>query len=570
MQGQVARILASPHFARSATLNRLLRFVVDLALDGKEQELKEYRLGVDVFDRGADFDPRIDPIVRMQAAKLRARLAEYYAAEGRDDALVIAIPKGGYVPSFSGRQAGAARSRDVSSIAVLPFVSMSGEPDNEYFSDGLTEELINVLTYVPGLRVVARTSVFCFKNSAKDVREIGSMLNVRTVLEGSVRKSGNQLRITAQLIDVSTGYHLLSRTFPREMKDVFALQEELAGAVVTEIMPQMQVESRPLVRTHTGDMEVYNLYLRGMSAATRDFHSPKESVDIFREALNKDPSYAPAWAGMAYAYSLMAWFLLAPASVVMPLAKSAALRAIELDDKLGLGHAVLGMVLCVFDWDWTAGEQAFQKAIEVQPSLAMAHQAYSISCLMPQGRFPEAVLATERALELNPFDAVLAGSAIFTYGSVGDFGAAERQYEIAKHAYSNHATVEAAFGVAHQKQGRMEDALPVFRKACDLAGRPPIGVSSVGQALALLGDTDGANEHLRELTDTPRYYFAAAMLNAGLGNKTEAIRWLEKSRENREIHITMASYDPRFRSLHDEPEFWQLLGQIGLASAVTA
>jgi len=252
ISAQTELVLSSSHFSRSVLLTRFLRFVVQLSLEGKSHELKEYRLGVEVFERGDSFDPRIDPIVRVQAAKLRAKLAEYYASEGRNDACVISIPRGGYTPVFTRIEAltESVASREQPnhpSIAVLPFVSMSGDEENAYFCDGLTEELINVLAYVPGLHVVARTSVFCFKNAVKDIREIGVELGARTVLEGSVRKAGNQIRVTAQLIDVATGYHLLSRTFLREFKDMFALQEELASAVVVEIRPRLRPEPRPAV-----------------------------------------------------------------------------------------------------------------------------------------------------------------------------------------------------------------------------------------------------------------------------------------------------------------------------------
>ncbi len=249
IEAQTELVLSSSHFSRSVILTRFLRFVVRLSLEGKARELKEYRLGVEVFERGDSFDPRVDPVVRVQAAKLRAKLAEYYAAEGRKDACVISIPRGGYAPVFTRTEqpptndVATTEQANHPSIAVLPFVSMSGDEENAYFCDGLTEELINVLAYVPGLHVVSRTSVFCFKNAVRDIRDIGAELGARTVLEGSVRKADNQIRVTAQLIDVANGYHLLSRTFLREFKQMLALQEELASAIVNEIMPKLSPES---------------------------------------------------------------------------------------------------------------------------------------------------------------------------------------------------------------------------------------------------------------------------------------------------------------------------------------
>jgi adenylate cyclase len=240
IRNQTSRILASSHFSRSQALSRFLQFVVEETIAGNEHELKEYRLGVDVFDRGADFDPRIDPIVRMQAAKLRSRLAEYYNAEGRNDELVISIQKGAYVPSFTLEQSEPPTTpRTSRAIAVLPFVSISADSADEHFSDGLTDELTHLLTSLPALRVVARTSAFCFKNTSRDIREIGALLNASTIIEGSVRKAGDKLRITVQLIEAATGYHLVSRAFVRECRDMFTLQEDLAKAILGAVTPSI-------------------------------------------------------------------------------------------------------------------------------------------------------------------------------------------------------------------------------------------------------------------------------------------------------------------------------------------
>jgi serine/threonine-protein kinase len=240
ISAQLSKILSSPQFVQAAALSRFLRFVVEASQAG--QTVKEYPIGVEVFNRGKDFDPRIDTIVRVQAAKLRSKLLEYYSSVGAEDPIVISLPKGGYAPEIRERAPSAPAAitpapPDRSRIAVLPFVNMSSDQENEYFSDGLTEELINRLARVPSLQVVARTSVFSFKGRNEDLRELGAKLNVGTVMEGSVRKSGDQLRVTAQLIDVQSGYHLFSQTYQRELKNVFAVQDELAQAVVDEIAP---------------------------------------------------------------------------------------------------------------------------------------------------------------------------------------------------------------------------------------------------------------------------------------------------------------------------------------------
>lgn len=566
---ETERILASSYFSRSPTLSRFLQFVVELTLAGKEQELKEYRLGTDVFGRAADFDPRVDPIVRIQAAKLRSRLAEYYTGPGADADVVISIPKGGYIPAFSVKEPAAA-AQEIHSIAVLPFVSMSGDPENDYFSDGLTEELINVLTYVPGLRVVARTSVFCFKNTAKDVREIGAQLNVKTVLEGSVRKAGNQLRVTAQLIDVATGFHLLSRTFPRELKDVFAVQEELAGAVVTEIMPQVRKETRPLMSSHTSDLETYNLYLKGMFTAANHFLGPQDGVEIFQAVLERDPRYAPAWAGLANAYCLQSWFGIIPTKTALPLAREAANRALELDPAMGLPHAALGMAYAVLDWNWPLAEQCFKRAIELQPALAIAYQFYSFNCLMPQRRFDEGIAHTQRALALNPFDGVLCGGAILVYIAVGNYPEALRLLERSIGANPNHGLVFGMGSVTLQLLGRVEEAVAGFHRACELTRRAPFPVASLGYLLAQKGDRNQALALKRELEDRSAHSYAMALINMGLDDHEETLRWLQKSMDDREPHAHALAFDPRFRRLYGLPQYRQMMATMGLTQAASA
>jgi TolB-like protein/tetratricopeptide (TPR) repeat protein len=572
---QTSRILASLHFSRSEALSRLLKFVVRLTLDGKADELKEYRLGVDVFGRGQDFDPRIDPIVRMQAAKLRARLAEYYGNEGKSDRIKIAIPKGGYTPVFSLESepaAGPMPEPDVQSIAVLPFVNMSPDPDNEYFSDGLTEELINLLTTVPGLRVVARTSVFCFKNTAADVREIGAKLKVQTVLEGSVRKAGDQLRVTAQLIDVSSGFHLLSRTYPRELKDVFAVQEELANAVVSEIMPQVRGErSAPRLRVYAADLSAYSLYLKGMYALPRSFDGPKESSEIFLQALKIDPNYAPASAGLALTYYYMAWYSLMPPREAMSLGKTAALNAIRIDPSLALAHTILGTIQAAFEWNWKEAEQSFQRAIALQPALARAYQLYSTACLLPQRRVADAIAAIERARALDPFDANVSSTAIYAYSISGNYQAALQAYSLGVEINPKSPLIYRAIGMAHQSEGRFEEAVAACRMACDLSMRAPMALAGLGPSLAWSGDRAGAEAVVQELASrNPPAALPMAMVSVGLGKTDEALLFLEKAMEEREPHLTLVPVHPGFAPLREDVRFHRLLHRMGLVDGDVA
>lgn len=250
VQAQLARILASSSFSRSERLSRFLRFVVEEKIAGRTRELKEYTIGTQVYDRSASFDPTTDTIVRVEARRLRVTLQNYYASEGRSDPVRIDVPKGGYEPVFAWKVSFAVEPDLALSqfcIAVLPFENFGLEGDQESFCDGLTEEIIHALAQVEGLRVVARTSAFAFKRRRQDVRSIGEALNAGTVVEGSVRREGEWLRITAQLINVSDGYHLWSHRFDREVKGLLAIQDEIARTVTDELRVRLAGAARPRV-----------------------------------------------------------------------------------------------------------------------------------------------------------------------------------------------------------------------------------------------------------------------------------------------------------------------------------
>ena len=273
VRAELSRILGSSIFTSSQRLSRFLQFVVERANEGKADELKEYAIGIEVFERRSGFTtPASTLSSEFKPPKFISKLLEYYNSEGRNDALVISIPKGGYVPVFQCAEPLVVKSTDraLASVAVLPFINMSPEPDDEYFSDGLTEEVINALTSVPGLQVVARLSVFRFKGQQHDVREIGGQLDAGTILEGSVRKAGTQLRITAQLVSVKDGYHLWSHTFKRELRDVLAVQEEISEAVREALAPHFGVEPA-LTRAQRREpsLEAHELYLKGRYAQAR-------------------------------------------------------------------------------------------------------------------------------------------------------------------------------------------------------------------------------------------------------------------------------------------------------------
>ncbi len=306
IQAQLEKILSSPVFLTAESLSRFLRYIVEQSVLGQGGSLKESVLGIEVFGRGKSFDPRLDPIVRVDARRLRAKLTEYYLEEGQGDAVIIEVKKGSYVPVFHQRENASvappelvrnhvsAPVPDLSSIIVLPFVNLSADPENEYFSDGLTQEVIATLARIPGLRVIARSTAFRYQGKAQDIGKIGAELKVGAVLEGSVRRTGNRLRIAAQLIDVSTCFHVWSETFEREVKDIFAIQQEISDAIGSMVRVQIPGASLPVVRDYSDNVEAYDLYLRGIHfERKRTADALGLSLDYLQQAAMMDPQCAP-------------------------------------------------------------------------------------------------------------------------------------------------------------------------------------------------------------------------------------------------------------------------------------
>ena len=296
----LSRILSSRGFSSSERLCKFLQFTVEKALIGEGDQLKESVLGIEAFDRKPGYDPKVDPIVRVQAHRLRAKLADYYKNEGSDDTVRIDLPKGAYVPAFRSQGREAITQQEAPALeanrglVVLPFVNLSQDEDNEFFSDGLTEELINALTQVRGLRVVARTSAFAFKGKQQDIRDIARTLGVEAVLEGGVRRSGSKLRVTVQLISAADGCQLWGRRYDRRIADVFAIQEDIAQSIVEALKIELtRLPSRP-VKTYTRDTEAHHLYLKGRYWHHRwTVNNSARAIGFFEEALRRDPVYAP-------------------------------------------------------------------------------------------------------------------------------------------------------------------------------------------------------------------------------------------------------------------------------------
>ncbi len=513
---QAQRIAVSRTFGKAERLSRFLCFVVDTELDGRADDLKEYLIAAEVFGR-PDYDPTVDSLVRVEASKLRSRLEKYYETDGRHDGIRIEIPKGGYVPVYHVRprpdqniQGTDAPAKDpqvarrrlasavgvaalillvgaglwlisgrpgpgpsaAASVAVLPLANLSGDPDQEYFADGMTEALISDLARVQGIRVISRTSVVQYRDSRKSLPEIAQELGVEHVLEGSVLRSGGQVRISAKLIRAKGERNVWADTYERDANDILALQREVARTIGREVRGQLstpeaerQEAGRPAGAV---DQQAYDLYLRGRYyLARRTPDGLKSSRDLFEKAIGRDPSFALAHTGLADAYNLLASYHLMLAREAYPKARASAERALQLDPELAEAHTSLAAILADYYWEWEAAEKSFQRALALSPSYALAHQWYAEN-LARWGRTEEALEEIRRGQALDPLSLII-------HADVGIVYYRARRFEEALAYLRRGAELDPNFppflynlGLSYSALGRNEEALQAFRR---LAGR---------------------------------------------------------------------------------------------------
>ena len=571
---QLAKILSSNTFARSERLARFLNFTVEQTLAGRGDGLKEFVIGIEVFDKTEKYDPRMDPIVRVEARRLREKLRKYYETEGKEDPLSIDFPTGTYVPLVEKRDASAiaaaaAAPGTENAIAVLPFTNLSSDPDNEYFSDGLTEELIHALTKVEGLRVVAWSSAFQLKGKTRDIRRIAEQLKVRAVLEGSVRRTGERLRITAQLVDTTGGHYLWSETYERELKDVFAVQDEISSAIVGALRIKLAGPSgRSLVTRYTENLQAYHLYLKGRfywnKRNEQDFY---KALGFFEQAIETDANYAPAYAGVADTYIMLGEHGALPALRVMQEARVAAERALKIDPSLAEAHGSLGSVAGLYEWNWSASERHFRRAIELNPSYPTAHQWYGYDFLTPQGRLEEAIAALERAHHLDPLSLIITTC----LGTVYDIA---RQHERARAYYDKVFELDDTFVRAHLSAGRsylhqgmFDQAIAAFQRARELTPNSPVALALMAHAYNVSGATAEA-ARLREALDRccrtcciSSYLLARAHLGY---DHDRAFELLEQAHQEHDPRLAHMNVSPIFDCLRADERFRQLVRRVGL------
>jgi serine/threonine-protein kinase len=451
-------------------------------------------------------------------------------------------------------------------IAVLPLANMSADPENEYFADGMTEEIINALAKVPGLQVASRSSCFAFKGKEVDVRQVGEKLGVGSILEGSVRKVGNKIRINAQLVNVENGYHLWSETYNRQLEDVFAIQEEISRAIVDALKLHLGSETAKLV-VPAKNLEAYNLYLKARFFYHRFTEaSLQKSLDFYQRVLLLEPGYARAYAGMADCWCRLADDWMAPDDAY-PRAKTAATRALQNDDNLAEALTSLGKVLGWYEWDFSGAERQLRRAVALNPNDAEAHWAFG-SVLPTVGLLGEAISEIRKALALDPLDPGYSRWLARYLLYAGDYSAAIAQGEKIIELGEDFFLAYLDVGSAHLGQGNAEEALKWYRRGQALENSVRSYDAFIVRALAALDRREEAEEILARLEEESRQHYVRAeilaMGYAALHDFDRAFACLERAFQSRSGGLIYLHIDPGYKPLRDDPRFADLVRRIGL------
>jgi serine/threonine protein kinase/tetratricopeptide (TPR) repeat protein len=454
-------------------------------------------------------------------------------------------------------------------IAVLPFINASPEAENEYLSDGITDELIVALAKVEGLRVASRTSVFALKGKPLDVRAIGALLGASVVLEGTVRKAGERLRITAQLTSTDDGQLLWSQRYDRTLEDVFAIQDEIANTIVNTLRATTFASlETPVARRHTENVRAHSLYLRGRHAWNkRTQEGVFEAINFFEQAITEDPQYALAFTGLADSFALLLDYRSVPVQEWHERAKEYARKALALDESLAEAHTSLAWSLFIYDWDWEAASQEFRRAIELDPKYATAHQWHAFS-LASRGRLDEALLEGHVAQELDPASVSIRRTLGWLYYYARRYEQASYHLSRALEMNPDAEETYRVLGLAVAMQDDLVEAERVLREAITLRGAGPYAIATLGYVLARAGNRAEALQHLRDLEQRAASGYvssvAFATLHIGLGDIERALDWTERAREERRGWVAYLRVNPIFDPLRASPRFQSLIEKMGL------
>ncbi|MFC1542131.1 hypothetical protein ACFL50_06765 [Candidatus Latescibacterota bacterium] len=456
------------------------------------------------------------------------------------------------------------------SIAVLPFINMSADPEHEYFCDGMTEEIINALTHVENLRVIARTSTFKFKGEKIDIRKIGEHLNVESILEGSVRKAGNRVRIATQLINVANHSHLWSENYDREMEDIFAIQDEISLSIVEALKIKLLKKEKLAIDKHyTDNIEAYNLYLKGLYHCNkRTEEGLRKCVTYCKCVLDHDADYAPAYAGLADAFFLLGIQGVESHSESFSKAKTAALEALELDQSLAEAHVSLGCIYAVYEHNWQKSQEHFRYALQLNPNLPMTHYWYAIWYLLPHKLYDYSLTEIKKALNLDPLSLVINTGIGWQLYFARKYDEAIPVLEKALELDQNFIFARDILGQVYAQQGMLSKAEKELEHTVKLSNRRALSLSLLGYTYAKAGKLERAEEVVTELEALSKKRFVSrydiALVFAGMNLNDQAFSWLEKAYTERNGWLVFLNVEPGWDSIKSDERFNQLIEKIGL------
>jgi TolB-like protein/Tfp pilus assembly protein PilF len=524
------------------------------------EELRARLWSADTF---VDFDHGLNSAIR--------RLRDALGDSAENPSFVETLGRRGYrfIAPVASRVLRERQHEPIESVAVLPFANRSADPNTDYLSDGITESLINNLSQISTLRVTARSTVFRYKGKDADPRKVGSDLHVRAVVSGRLLKRGSSLIIQAELMDVATGSQLWGGQYNRQAENVFLLQDDLSREISEKLRLRLTGdEKRRLTKRYTEDAEAYRLYLKGRYHWNkRNPEGLQKAVDYFQQALNRDPVYPLAYAGLADTYAYLSFFHVVPPRQAMPKAKAAAVKALEIDDHLAEAHVSLGYVSFTYDGDWSAAGKHFEQALALNPIYSGAHTFYAFY-LNSLGRSEEALAVAKRALDLDPASPAVSHSLAVQLYLARRFDQAIEQAHNTLEMDANFAISYQLLGEVHVSKGLYREGLLALEKFSALSRTSAISRALVGYSHARLGERSAALRIIEELTSASKHSFIPAFLYAlvyaGLEDKDQAFGWLEKAYEERFNRLAYLKQDALWDPLRSDPRFIDMLRRLGI------
>lgn len=604
-------VIASEAFKGGRRAQEFLALIVEHGLEGRWDNLKERMLGAEMFGRPIDYDTANDAVVRVKASEVRRRLTQYYREQEKMPEVVIDLPPGAYMPRFlfageseltsvaaeelppvKDKQLWWTRKRvsiaaallivlgvtcylwwrtwpfsgdnngPIQSIAILPLENLSGDPGQEYFADGMTEELTTALGQISSLRVISRTSTMTYKGTRKNISEIARELHVDALVEGSIGREGNRVRITTQLIDARIDRHIWAQSYDRDMTGVLTLEHEVAGAIAQQIQAKLTpAEQVRLGRGQKADPQAVELYLQGMQRLNSG--NPQGAAVFFHEAISRDPNYAEAHASLATAYGWMGeagWMAYEEAFSQQ---KAEAEKAIALDDSRPEPHLELGMAAMNRDWDWQTQKKEFERALTLNKNSSGVHWAYA-NYLIRTGGLENGIAEAKTALALDPVSSRSFMNVAFDYYYARQYEQALEQMRRAAELEANPQELRFPLGVIYIEKGLSTEGIQQFQQLGDV----PHALGHLGNAYARLGRITEANATIEQLkqhvekSGIGRYEIA--LIYAGMHRNDEAFAWLEKAYAVRDKGLTYLKIDPCLDPLRSDPRFVPLQKQIGI------